>query len=798
MFRYFVGFWTLFVTVALYADVKPKYPLASHAPPGYEPRVGPRGPVPFGPCGVLEPLPCPPNGVILEPAAEDCVLEHFDDTTNLGCNAATPLEAVFMDLDHGDTVCGHVFSYIGGPATQQNLVALAYDDDDPFGSGEGVLLGVGLDDSGTNADELRSYDLSFLPNEGTVIGNLGFNLRGLTVDLSSAPPRLFYGITANGSLISFQVNSLALQNVTNLGSVPGVDNAQAIVYRASDGRLVISDIGDNTLITVDPGNLAGASESAAITGAPGDPAPNGLVALLEDFGGTRYGVDQNGDTFSINDSVNPPVATLLGSVGIPHENIGAGAYDFQNGTAYVSDQLRREIDTLDLLTGDANGTRGQLRDTDWYRLPVIPAGDPPREIRWFIDRHSVFDGEVNLFIIEDTSPIQNPPEPLCTQLQNIVAATVGVPPSGSSVGFLAQPEIQYYAWISVDGFVGFACDPNDPECNGYVGRIELGEPLVFCDIDPTPPTSLWEDGFETYSSGDVLHEVAAPTWERWDYMGSDAVVVDGTFPFPSGVIPPGSFSTHTGSNALFLGSDLGHSDVVRRVCDAEAGTVDEFMITAWIFVPSMMTGDAYFILLNDFEHLGAKTWSHQLHFRSDGSIDEEIHGLHTGFYALDQWNQIEVTINLAENTQTITVGNDPLGVPDPIPWAFDQSPNVECIDLFAYESSGFFYDDVRTEALGPTPSFIRADVTGDGVFNALLEALFLLNAGFAGGDQPPCVAAADADGNRAVNPLTDSLFILNWGFFPGSTMPPAPFPDCGVDSNGVDILGCETPPSGCN
>ena len=96
------------------------------------------------------------------------------------------------------------------------------------------------------------------------------------------------------------------------------------------------------------------------------------------------------------------------------------------------------------------------------------------------------------------------------------------------------------------------------------------------------------------------------------------------------------------------------------------------------------------------------------------------------------------------------------------------------------------------------PAFIRADVTGDGVFNALLEALFLLNAGFAGGDQPPCLAAADADGNRVVNPLTDSLFILNWGFFPGSMMPPAPHPDCGVDPNGVDILGCETPPSGCN
>ena len=95
----------------------------------------------------------------------------------------------------------------------------------------------------------------------------------------------------------------------------------------------------------------------------------------------------------------------------------------------------------------------------------------------------------------------------------------------------------------------------------------------------------------------------------------------------------------------------------------------------------------------------------------------------------------------------------------------------------------------------PTPPFIRGDANGDGNFNALAEALFLLNAGFIFGSAlPPCFASADANGDRALNFLVDALYILNFGFVPGSPPPPPPFPDCGEDANGVATLGCDVPP----
>ena len=57
---------------------------------------------------------------------------------------------------------------------------------------------------------------------------------------------------------------------------------------------------------------------------------------------------------------------------------------------------------------------------------------------------------------------------------------------------------------------------------------------------------------------------------------------------------------------------------------------------------------------------------------------------------------------------------------------------------------------------------------------------------------------ADRNGDRSVNFLVDSLYMLNAGFVPGSPLPPAPYPDCGDDQNGIDELGCDEPSTVCN
>ena len=89
------------------------------------------------------------------------------------------------------------------------------------------------------------------------------------------------------------------------------------------------------------------------------------------------------------------------------------------------------------------------------------------------------------------------------------------------------------------------------------------------------------------------------------------------------------------------------------------------------------------------------------------------------------------------------------------------------------------------------PEFVRGDANNDGGLSGLPDGLFLLNYQFTeGAATPECMAAADANGNGTVSGLSDGLYCLFYQFSGGSE-PPEPFPDCGVDPDGEDGLGCE-------
>ena len=83
--------------------------------------------------------------------------------------------------------------------------------------------------------------------------------------------------------------------------------------------------------------------------------------------------------------------------------------------------------------------------------------------------------------------------------------------------------------------------------------------------------------------------------------------------------------------------------------------------------------------------------------------------------------------------------------------------------------------------------FIRGDANGDGAFDvsdgvALLESLFVT------GEPLPCAEGADAN-DDGINDLGDAIYIFAAQFL-GGAMPPAPFPECGVDPNLFPQLGC--------
>ena len=95
--------------------------------------------------------------------------------------------------------------------------------------------------------------------------------------------------------------------------------------------------------------------------------------------------------------------------------------------------------------------------------------------------------------------------------------------------------------------------------------------------------------------------------------------------------------------------------------------------------------------------------------------------------------------------------------------------------------------------------FLRGDCNGDGADTIQVsDAIFLLLFNFSAGTEPPCLAACDANGDGGVTgQVSDAVYMLLFSFS-GGLQPVPPFPECGPASLPTDeVLGCESPPEGC-
>ena len=133
------------------------------------------------------------------------------------------------------------------------------------------------------------------------------------------------------------------------------------------------------------------------------------------------------------------------------------------------------------------------------------------------------------------------------------------------------------------------------------------------------------------------------------------------------------------------------------------------------------------------------------------------------------------------------------------------------VPLFALQDTenafgGFAFGDESIFVVGLTTStvyeiappsggiFIRGDSNGDGIFNGVVDGVVLLAYQFVPGSPiPPCIEAVDADGNGIFNGVVDGVFLLACAFIPGSPCMPLPYPDCGIDPDPDNSLGCKGP-----
>ena len=209
--------------------------------------------------------------------------------------------------------------------------------------------------------------------------------------------------------------------------------------------------------------------------------------------------------------------------------------------------------------------------------------------------------------------------------------------------------------------------------------------------------SVWADDFELYPDGTVMQYVNG--WKGW--WGDPAA---------AGVIS--TAQAHSGSNSISIS---GTQDTVHEF-DAFNFTSGEWDIRAWTYVPSTMTGQQYFIVLNSYDDAGTNmNWSTQILMDATNNLISADGMIFSGSTTLveDQWAELRINVNLATDTQTLYYNGTSLGSGS---WTEGSSGGgalkIDTIDLWGNSASTMYYDDISITPAGFTISnSIAADLT---------------------------------------------------------------------------------------
>ena len=211
--------------------------------------------------------------------------------------------------------------------------------------------------------------------------------------------------------------------------------------------------------------------------------------------------------------------------------------------------------------------------------------------------------------------------------------------------------------------------------------------VIFCDgfemgggCGPSQPPAYFEEYWDTYALGSNVNGQGG--WEGW---GGD----------PSA----GALVTDVQAFSVPHAIDVsGGVDLVRQF----PLTSGAWRLKAKQYIPSGFTGETYFILLNQFSPTCTPcNWSTQVNF-SAGMLTNEGSSAGTLNYVTDQWADIEVTIDLDNNTQVFRYNNQLLYAGT---WTEEVSGSgvaaLAAIDLFANGASAVYYDDIVIEEVTP-------------------------------------------------------------------------------------------------
>jgi uncharacterized repeat protein (TIGR01451 family) len=199
------------------------------------------------------------------------------------------------------------------------------------------------------------------------------------------------------------------------------------------------------------------------------------------------------------------------------------------------------------------------------------------------------------------------------------------------------------------------------------------------DILPTGIEADWGDSFDTYAVGSSMHGQGG--WKGWFNTPAATAYVSDLY-------------------ALTPGNSVEVSNTTDLVHEYSGYTADQWVYTAWQYIPTGFTGESYFILLNSYDDAGTNlNWSTQINFQSATNlVVNEGNSGGTLPIVYDQWVELRVEIDLTGNTQSFYYNGDLLFTGT---WTEEQSGggalNIAAVDLYANSASPVYYDSISLE-----------------------------------------------------------------------------------------------------
>lgn len=192
-------------------------------------------------------------------------------------------------------------------------------------------------------------------------------------------------------------------------------------------------------------------------------------------------------------------------------------------------------------------------------------------------------------------------------------------------------------------------------------------------------TAPWSENFDSYTTFSTI--AGQGGWATWD-SSTDPAVDAQVSDAQSSSVP----------HSLFVG---GTADVVQQFTGVTSGA---WVFSTNVYVPTGLTGSAYFILLNEYQDLGPYNWSVQVEMNGTTGMVNDLGGSAGGPGAagtapliLDQWVEIRVEIDLDANTHSVYYDGVALRTNEIYSGA---SMAIACLDLYSASSSGVYFDDV--------------------------------------------------------------------------------------------------------